>query len=187
MNNRRLFQPKGRGNAPSLHPMMQRANELMAIENYTGAARAFENMAKAANSHNRPAAPHLYIQAGRAKILAGQIPDGITHIQTGLKLFAERAEWLKFRRNRRRVVRELRESGHENEANELMNFMADELPADKDATGNESQFDPKPGARVRATLPVKCQECGAPLRIDEVEFVDENTAECPYCGNLIRS
>ena len=187
MNNRRMFRPRGRGNAPTPHPVLQRANELMAIENYKGAARTFENLAKSANSRNGPAAPHLFIQAGRANILAGQITAGMTLVQMALKLFAGRQDWLKFRRNRRRVVRELRESGHENEADELMTFMADELPADLDAAANELQPDIQPVARARAALPTNCQECGAPLSINEVEWVDENTAECPYCGNMTRS
>jgi hypothetical protein len=187
MNKKRMFRPKGKNFAPTPHPKMQRANELMAIEDYTGAARAIEDLAKVASSRNGPAAPHLYIQAGRAYILAGQITDGLTNIQMGLKLFADREEWLKFRRNRWRVVRELRESGYENEAKALKNFLSEEMPADMKLPANEPQHDPKPVARARATLPTHCQECGAPLRINEVEWVDENTAECPYCGNITRS
>jgi hypothetical protein len=187
MFRRRMFRPRGKGVGPTPHPMLQRANELMAIKDYTGAARAFEDLANAASSRNGPAAPHLYLQAGRANIQAGQVATGMTQIQIALKLFAGRGDWLKFQRNRRRVVEELRSSGLENEANAVMDFLAEELPADMNATGNEPQHDPKPVARARATLPTKCPECGAPLRIDKVDWVDENSAECPYCGNLTRS
>jgi hypothetical protein len=166
---------------------LQRANELMAIEDYTGAARAFEDLAKAANSRNGPAAPHLYLQAGRANFKAGQVPKGLAQTESALKMFAERGEWSKFQRNRKRVVEELRRTGLENEANTLEIFLDEQLPAEMRSTEDELHFDARPVARARATLPTNCPECGVPLRIDEVEWVDENTAECPYCGNITRN
>lgn len=187
MNNNQMVPPKDSDEAPKLHPRMQHANDLMAKENYTEAARIFENMANRANSRNAPATPFFYIQAGRAKILAGEIKNGIPLIQIALRLFAGREEWLKFRRRRYRVVVELRKLGYKKEANELMNFMAGELPADINSTENEHHLDIKPVAGARAALPTNCPKCGAPLQSDKVDWVDENTAECPYCGNSIRS
>jgi hypothetical protein len=159
----------------------------MAIEDYTGAARAFEELAKAASSRNGPAVPHLYIQAGRANIKAGYVASGMSQIELALKVFAERGEWFKFQRIRNRVAEELRKNGLENEANTIINFMEEQLPSEIKSSGGEPSGDPRPVARARATLPPRCQECGAPLRIDEVDWVDENTAECPYCGNLTRN
>ncbi len=187
MVRRRMFRPRGKGFGPTPHPMLQRANELMAIKDYTGAARAFEDLAKAANSRNGPAAPHLYLQAGRAHLMAGQVSSGIAHFQNALKLIAGRGEWLKFLRNRRRIEEELHRLGLDDEANSLANFLAEDIPAEINKIEYEPQDNPKPVARARATLPTKCVECGAPLRIDEVDWVDENTAECPYCGNITRS
>ena len=187
MNNKRMFRPKGRGISPTSHPVMQRASKQMAMENYSGAALTFEKMAERANSRNGPAAPHLFIQAGRANFLARQIPNGMVDIHKGLKLFAERKDWLRFGRNRKRVVKQLRRMGNENEANELMNFMAGELPADMDAIENEPQLDLKTIARANASLPNQCQKCGAPVRSDEVEWVDDRSAECSFCGNIIQS
>jgi len=187
MFRKRMFRPRGRGVGPTPHPRLQRANELMAIEDYTGAARAFEDLAKAASSRNGPAAPHLYLQAGRANFKAGQVTSGMAQIEIALKMFAGRGEWLKFQRNRRRVVEELRRTGLENEANTLAIFLEEQLPADMIPPGDEPRKDPRPVARARATLPTKCPECGAPLRIYEVDWVDENTAECPYCGNITRN
>lgn len=187
MFRKRMFRPRGRIQGPAMHPMLQRANELMAIGDYIGAARAFEELAKRAGSRNGPAAPHLYIQTGKAYIQVGQVSTGLVHIHTALKLFAGRGEWLKFQRNRRRMVEELRRSGLEDEANVLMNFMTGDLPAELKMSEFEQTTDQKPVAKARATLPTNCQECGAPLRLDQVEWLDENTAECPYCGDLMRS
>jgi hypothetical protein len=35
-------------------------------------------------------------------------------------------------------------------------------------------------------LPSHCQACGAAVRPDEVEWVDEQIVECAYCGSPIR-
>jgi hypothetical protein len=42
-------------------------------------------------------------------------------------------------------------------------------------------------ARQAKTLPTACPQCGAPLRADEVEWADESTAECDFCGAMIRA
>jgi len=36
-------------------------------------------------------------------------------------------------------------------------------------------------------LPPSCPGCGAPLRSDEVDWVDDRSAECPYCGSVVLS
>jgi len=47
------------------------------------------------------------------------------------------------------------------------------------------------GARVQgppppqAALPTDCPSCGAPLRSDEVEWLNDQSAECAYCGSVV--
>jgi len=36
-------------------------------------------------------------------------------------------------------------------------------------------------------LPTNCPKCGAPIHVDELNWVDENTIECEYCGAFVRS
>jgi hypothetical protein len=183
MFRRRMFRSGGRGFGPALHPLLQKANELMAIEDYPGAALAFEELAQRAMGRNGPAAPHLYLQAGTARILAGQTPTGVVHIKRALALFAARGEWQKFQRNRRRVVELLTGLGLSKEAKALETYLSGEVP-----DGVEES--PDPGMQInhtKAILPAKCLGCGAPLRSDEVDWVDENSAECPYCGTIAQS
>ena len=52
-----------RGFAPDIPPMLQRANELLAIGQYAEAAEAFEQMARGAQARGGPRAGLLY--AGR--------------------------------------------------------------------------------------------------------------------------
>jgi hypothetical protein len=38
----------------------------------------------------------------------------------------------------------------------------------------------------RPLLPTHCPACGAAVRPDEVEWLDDVTAECAYCGSPVR-
>jgi hypothetical protein len=40
--------------------------------------------------------------------------------------------------------------------------------------------------RQSGLLPTNCPNCGATVHRDEVEWVDDNTVECEYCGTLVR-
>ncbi|MBI4771264.1 MAG: hypothetical protein HY784_12865, partial [Chloroflexi bacterium] len=41
--------------------------------------------------------------------------------------------------------------------------------------------------RRTGNLPAHCPQCGSPLHPDEVEWLDERTAECEYCGSVVRA
>jgi hypothetical protein len=49
--------------------------------------------------------------------------------------------------------------------------------------GAKTQTDHAP----QAVLPTTCPSCNAPLRSDEVEWVDAHSAECAYCGSVVRA
>ena len=44
-----------------------------------------------------------------------------------------------------------------------------------------------PAAPQHGPLPTSCPKCGAPVHGTEANWVDNNTAECDYCGALIRA
>ena len=108
---RGFVRPFGRPPIPDIPPALRRANELMAMDDYPGAAQAFEELARGAVSRNGPRAPWLLIQAGRMRILAGQVPLGMTHLQQGLGLFAARGQWQQFSNTSQRIMAELSQRG----------------------------------------------------------------------------
>jgi hypothetical protein len=169
----------GRPPIPDIPPALRRANELMAIGDYPGAAHAFEEMARGAVARNGPRAPLLLLQAGRMRILAGQVPLGMTHLQQGLGLFAARGQWLRFRNSSQRLMAELSQRGLADQAGQIEAALKSSLPA-----GFVPGSAPEKAARV---LPMKCPGCGGSLHSDEVEWTDDITAECPYCGSAVRA
>jgi hypothetical protein len=151
----------------------------MAIGDYSNAAQAFEELARNAVSRNGPRAPMLLIQAGRMRILAAQVPLGMTHLQQGLGLFALRGQWQRFCNSSQRIAAELSQRGLTEQARQIEATLKATLPSDF-----------VPGARqekAKHVLPTNCPGCGGPLHADEVGWIDEITAECQYCGSAVRA
>jgi hypothetical protein len=170
-----------RGLAGNIPPALQRANQLMAAGQYAAAAEIFEQFARGALDRNGPRAPWFSLQAGRARILAGQVPVGMAHLQQGLSLFAARGQWQKLHNGGMRCITELNARGLTAEAKQIEDYIKATLPGGFVAGPGAGAEKPKP------ILPTHCPGCGGPVRSDEVEWVDEATAECPYCGSVVRA
>ena len=111
MFRRPFTRPMRRVMMGSVPPALQRANQLMAAGQYAQAADIFEQFARGALVRNGPRAPWFFLQAGQARILAGQIPAGMAHLQQGLSLFAARGQWQKLHNGGMRFVTELNAHG----------------------------------------------------------------------------
>jgi hypothetical protein len=165
--------------APEVPPILQRANQLMAAGNYNEAAAAYEQLAAAAEGRDGPRAPIFFIHAGRARFLAGQSAQGMTHLKHGLGIFAARSQWGEFHRAGQRIIAELNQRRFSAEAKEIETYLAETLPP---------AFTPPAMSAParRPILPTHCPSCGGAVRADEVEWLDEVTAECSYCGSPVR-
>jgi len=177
---RRPFgRPMRRPLAGNIPPALQRANQLMATGQPAEAAEIFEQFAHGALMRNGPRAPWFFLQAGHARLLAGQVPAGMTHLQQGLALLVARGQFQQLYRAGTRFVTELNTRGLAAEAKQIEDYLKQALPGG---------FVPAPGAGAEKPrlLPTNCPGCGGPIRSDEVEWADEFTAECPFCGSAIR-
>lgn len=164
--------------AADVPPLLQQANQRLENGDYDGAAAAFEQLGQAAEGRDGPRAPIFFIHAGRACFLAGQSALGLSHLKHGLGLFAARGQWRELHRAGRRAVAELDERGFSTEAKEIEAYLASSLP---------SVFTPTAAPSTRTPLlPTHCPSCGGAVRPDEVEWLDEVTAECSYCGSPLR-
>lgn len=178
---RGFVRPLGRNPILDIPPALLRANELMSIGNFPAAALAFEELAQAAVAHNGPRAPMLLLQAGRMRILAGQVPAGMIHLQQGLALLAARNQWKQLQNSANRVMEELKENGLGDQAGQIEQILETKLALASVPGMSSGPVKPKP------ILPTNCPGCGAPLRSDEVEWLDEATAGCPFCGSSVRA
>lgn len=160
-------------------PILQEANFVFDKGEYGRAAQLFERIAQTADARGGPRAPLFHLQAGRARVLAGQTSLGMPSLKRGLELLAERRRFPRLRRLGRRIVTELSQRGLNDEAGEIEAWLQTSLPSMP--SPDLSETPPK-----RPVLPTHCPACGATIRPDEVEWLDDITAECAYCGSPVR-
>ncbi len=174
---RRLFRRHIRKTlAQEVPPILQEAHFAFDKGEYGRAGELFERIAGTAAARGGPRAPVYYLQAGRARILGGQTALGMPSLRRGLELLAQRSQFTRLRNSAARVVSELNERRLAEEASEIEAWVRSVLP-------NES---PIAAGMKRADIPTHCPSCGGPARPEEVEWLDDATAECAYCGSPIR-
>ena len=176
MRRRPLRRPFRRVGPRGVPPELRGANELMGNGNYAEAARAFEKISLGAEARRGARAPIFHLRAGRAYILSKDIQKGTTHLRRGLTMLAAKKQWEPLHRFGQRAVDELGELGYDKESQEIADLLEKRLP-EKIELGRD---------KFRATLPTLCSGCGAAIRSDEVMWIDQDTAECAFCGNPVR-
>lgn len=162
--------------AQEVPPILQEANFAFSKGEYGRAAELFEKIARVADGRNGPRAPLFHMQAGRARVLAGQTGLGLPSLKRGLEILAQHKQFQRLHQFGTRTIDELTQLGHKNEATEIEAWLKSILPGT-----NLSEATAK-----KPVLSNHCPSCGAPLRPDEVEWLDEITGECGYCGSPVR-
>jgi hypothetical protein len=176
---RRFRRERRKGFASNISPILQEANFAFDKGEYGRAAELFEKIAEGADARGGPRAPLFHLQAGRSRIFAGQTQLGVPSLQRGLELFAQRKQPQRLHNASQRVITELNERGLKKEASEIEAWLKTVLPS--------SPFvDIQAAPPRKSTLPTHCPQCGATIRPDEVEWLDDVTAECAYCGSPVR-
>jgi hypothetical protein len=166
--------------AQDVPPILQEANFAFDKGEYGRAGELFEKIAETAGARGGPRAPIFYLQAGRARILAGQTGLGMPSIKQGLELFAQYGRSARLQQAGAQVISELSERGLTKEAQDVETLLKALLTSTAGSTST-------PTSLTKATLPTHCPSCGAGVRPDEVEWLDDVTAECAYCGSPIRA
>jgi hypothetical protein len=166
---------------------LTRANRLMADGQWAEAASVFERLAEAAGNHGMLIrAAHLTLQASRARLAADDVDAALEHAREGLRLFVRGGRAERVPAILSRMTAALRDKGYGAQADALEREVAQAL--EEMGLSPDEPRQPVPQAvEMRGTLPAHCDGCGAPLIPDEVEWHDAYTAECPYCGTVIKA
>jgi hypothetical protein len=151
----------------------------MSDGDYVGAANTLEQLARAAEARGGPRAPFFHIQAGRARAMAGQPEEALASLERGLGLFAVRGQSGKLAGFGNRLISELSQRGFTNESQQLVAYLENLSPGFQASTTANAAVKHPP-------LPTHCPGCGAPVRPDEVDWLDDVTAECSFCGTPVR-
>ena len=159
-------------------PALLQANEMLENGDYKNAAKSFHTLANSAEERFPHRAPFLYIEAGRAAILGGETKPGLADLRRGLAILSDQRRFNRVQILGQRIVNELQVRGLKAEAEEIASLVSGNLP--------NTYPDKNSQPEKRPVLPTHCPSCGAAVKPDEAEWLDEITAECSYCGSPIR-
>jgi hypothetical protein len=178
----RRFGPALFGPGAALLQTLIEANQLLTSGQPAEAARLYHDLAGTAEANgNLRRAANLRLEAARGSLAAGDAPAALAHARAALQLFARAGQFGRADTIYHRLLAEMRTRG--------LNAEAEALERDVQALfGHETT--PAAGeaaAPARGRLPARCPQCGGPLRSDEVDWIDAHSAECVYCGSVVRA
>jgi hypothetical protein len=173
--------PGGAVPRPVLIQLLE-ANRLAEAGYPAEAATHFIRLAKEAELRGAPRrSAHLHLQASLCLIRVPDGPNALYHAQAALALIKRAAPPGRAQKLGRRLVAELEAGDLHAEAQTLQNSLSG-LPASP-----EGPEEPLAASPPRDRLPVRCPHCGAPVRSDDVEWIDDHSAECAYCGGVVQA
>jgi tetratricopeptide (TPR) repeat protein len=182
--------------------MLARASRLFDQGKFAEAAAILERLAEGAAQRgmlNR--AGDLYLQSARCHLEIGNTALAIERGKQALQLFGRAGLIGKIERLMPKMVEALQEKGYKAEAEALQQEVEARLaeaPPGRRPPPGARPFGWPPFARpalsgvegppmARRELPAKCSACGAPIKPDDVTWLDPATAECPYCGSVLKT
>jgi len=160
---------------------VRRAHSLIERGDHENAAHLFERQARDAADHGiyLPAA-HLYLQAGRAWLLAGGINISEPLFRQGLRILAEQTNPKRLKLSGDQLIADLFNLGQNHLAADLRGWL-EQVPEIQPTTLVSAVDDPQPRSRLRS----QCPYCKAILRPADIEPRKVDRDACVYCGNLI--
>lgn len=163
----------------AVSPELKAAHRLYATGDYASAAQQYEKLAYDQEKQLSPRAPWLNLQAARACISIGEFPRAMKNLERGLSLLISGGSDDKAYLISHQFLTQLSALGREDEAQELVEYLRFGLP------GYSVSAVPR-NVNTGQLLPTQCPTCEGPIRLVEVRWKDNRTAECPYCGNPVR-
>lgn len=176
MFRRRAFRPLRRLRRRPLMPEPLRSAMRLFDEGQFGeSAEAFEALAQDAEERGKISqAAHLTAQAARCYLRLNDIDQAYDRGRDALDLFRRAGRPGAAKRLGEEMLRILGNKGRHAEA-EALERELQQLPAPE-----------WPRAR-RGQLPGKCPQCGGPIKESEADWAGASSAECPYCGSIVRA
>ncbi len=185
--------PPRRRRRPRPRQMLERANRLFDRGEFAEAVAIFDRLAGGAAERgmlNR--AGDLYLQSARCHLEMGKATIAVERGKHALHLFGRAGLFGKIERLMPRIVEALQEKGYNAEAEALRQEvearLADVPPERRQPPGARPAAGPSTARPMaRRELPARCSACGAPVKPDDVTWLDPQTAECPYCGSVLKT
>lgn len=178
MFRRPRFRPIRRGILVDIPPVLRQAHQLLAEGQYPEAATTYEELARGAHSRGLPQEAQLLITAGHCRLQLNQIDLAMSDFRQGFSLLSLLGRQNHLQQTIMRFGLEMTNKGYSLEAKEIISMLSGVFPGSQK---NEKSIRQK----TSLFLPPICPACGGSLRSDEVEWIDEQSAECCWCGSTV--
>lgn len=172
---------------PRLRQALAEAHRAMESGDFDHAARIFEEEAdKARDQGQFAAASRLALQCARAHLAGDSVETALAWAKQALQFMVQSGRPGRIPVALNRMVEHLRQRGFEAEADQLQHEVEERL-TEVGPSLQEAQAQTVSAAGTRGQLPGKCSTCAGPLNPQDVEWYDPQTAECPYCGSVVKA
>jgi len=169
---------------PRLRPALRRARRRIGQADPAEAAAILEKKAQIAEEQGMlDKAGDLHLEAARCYLQLDDIDRADDHGLKALQFFIQARRPGKVRRLVLRMMAVLHRKGYHDEAEKLRQ----EVDALLGAPLGERAIPWGGRAVQQGSLPAKCPSCGGPIRSDEVNWIDPHSAECAYCGGIVKA
>jgi len=163
---------------PRPRMLLNQAHMLEASGQHREAAIQLDQLTALAVEHGMAdRAGNLSLQAGRAYVESGDAKNGLARVEQGLRYLIQAGREHRAENAFSAAVSALRARGMNAEANALEKAYPNLHAA------SQEESEPAPHGR----LPTKCSNCGGPMHPNDIDWIDDQTAECPYCGSPVRA
>lgn len=121
-------------------------------------------------------AANLHAEAAHAWLDAGQIQPALDEAREAMDIFSVKGMLVRGAEFSRNFSQHLRKAGYAEPADGFEQAQKIPVPLPPDVRLE----------KLTGQLPGSCPQCGAPVRSDQVEWVDANSAECDFCSAVIK-
>lgn len=164
---------------------LARAHESMRSGDYVTAQEMFVRVAALAAGHQlHRRAGHLYAQSARAALAAGNVAQAAAHADKALAAFVRSGDMPLTVDIINRLADHFEKKGHKDEADVLREKLTARL---LEINVDPEMVQTRPVAEKPRELPAQCDACLGPVRPDEVQWLNETSASCAYCGNTLKA
>ncbi len=155
---------------------------------FAEAAQLFVRLSEGARRRGMPIrAANLAARASQAYLAQDRPDSALDQIRLAIRILVRQGQPQRAARLASGAVDKLKERGFQTEADELTayaNRLRDEAGL---SPGDWQKPHPSQPSSPRGTLPDRCSGCGASLIPDDVIWHDDQTAECTYCGAVVKT
>ncbi len=167
---------------PPVNPSLIEANHLFEAGEFTSSAKIYQEVAEDALRRDGPHTPNLFALAAKAWLQGNQKENAMNAFRNSFDILIVRKNWRRLRILSERAFAQLQGSGNAEQEKELRSWLEMKIP--KNIMSLPAWKPVQPASSVHPDLPSNCPRCGAPVEVDDLEWIGEK-ANCNYCGSLL--